>query len=128
MKLPKIPISGQAVSPDWGREVVDCLRSLRPSSGPNMRVTQTPEGTSYSAGSTSSSSASVRTESATVIAKVTSVDDAFGIGITCYPNYPSTSGSYSGILAIMETALDPKVPVDTYVIAHTFAVTLSGGA
>ena len=62
MKLPKIPISGQAVSPDWGREVVDCLRSLRPSSGPGMRITHTPEGTSYSSFKTAATTSNITRE------------------------------------------------------------------
>ena len=48
MHLPDYPVAGEPCRASWGCAVVDFLRALRPSSGPNMLVSATDVGTSYS--------------------------------------------------------------------------------
>lgn len=45
MHLPPYPVQGEPLRAAWGRQVVDMLRSLIPSSGPGIRVSRGPGGT-----------------------------------------------------------------------------------
>ncbi len=45
--FPRIPRPEDPISPNWGRQVVEALRALRPSGGPGMRVQTGAEGTSF---------------------------------------------------------------------------------
>ena len=49
MKLPATPQPGSPLSSAWGRDVVDCLRSLLPRGGPGVRVSRSPNGTTIDA-------------------------------------------------------------------------------
>lgn len=45
----RVPASGDDITADWARELVKAVRSLRLSSGPGIRLTRTPDGTTISA-------------------------------------------------------------------------------
>ncbi len=47
MLLPPRPKSGERLDAAWGARVIDYLRSITPSSGPNYRVKRTANGTSF---------------------------------------------------------------------------------
>ena len=47
--IPEAPAHGSAISANWGRRVVDCLRRLRPVAGMGVRMNFTPNGTVYMA-------------------------------------------------------------------------------
>lgn len=48
MNIPNPPVAGEGLSALWGRQVVECLRALRPSSGTGILVNTTANGTTYS--------------------------------------------------------------------------------
>ena len=49
MRLPDYPVKGKAMTAQWGRTLVEFLRSLVPSGGPGIRVQTTANGTTISA-------------------------------------------------------------------------------
>ena len=53
----RVPARGDDITADWARELVKAVRSLRLSSGPGIKLTRTPEGTTISAPSSPSAEA-----------------------------------------------------------------------
>ena len=131
MKIPKTPVSGQPVSPDWGREVVDALRSLRPASGPGVRITQTPEGTTISAVETS---IKVAKEPDPVMGggpipcRVTGGNSVEGYSVNLYENGLNNPASGTRILRLLEIAAVSTLPEGAWVLGHPNVITVMGGS
>lgn len=47
LPIPEAPAHGSAITANWGRKVVECLRRLAPVAGQGMRLVFTPNGTVY---------------------------------------------------------------------------------
>ena len=68
MNLPKYPSKGDAITADWARSVVDCLRSLRITSGVGIQVEQTANGTTLAAHAVSRGGSDVKLPLTAVLA------------------------------------------------------------
>lgn len=62
MMLPEMPAHGSAVSANWGRKVVDCLRRLQPIAGKGVTLKRLANGTVYDCTATGSLSAETTSE------------------------------------------------------------------
>ena len=47
MRLPDMPSENAPVTVSWGRQVVECLRALRPVKTPTVTPQESPDGTAY---------------------------------------------------------------------------------
>jgi hypothetical protein len=63
-----------------------------------------------------------------VVAVIVSGSPIAGYLVTCYPDYPATTNSYSASLAVAETAVNSTLPADTVVLAHKIRLTALGGS
>lgn len=129
MKIPKTPVSGQPVSPDWGREVCDALRRLQLSSGPGITLTKTPGGTTISSAKASIKSAKELVIGGGPIAcRVSGGNSLEGYSVDLYENGINNSKSGTGILRLLEIAAVSTLPEGAWVLGHPNVITVTGGS
>ena len=119
----RVPASGDDITADWARELVKAVRSLRLSSGPGIKLTRTPEGTTVSTSGTDGRTAApvglAEVDVGMVAASSTWSFGRFSV---------TTSNGESYALDMAETALTAGLPGGARIIVHpTMARIAAGG-
>lgn len=62
-----------------------------------------------------------------IVAVVSGGSSLEGYSVKCYPDFPDTTTSFSGVVGVVEIALGTEIPVGTWLVVHNAAVEQIGG-